>query len=150
MRSSVLIFSEQTLEQVVGVVLLREDGAALLQLRDNIPDIPDPGIWVMPGGHVLPHEIFREAAVREFEEETCYRCANLRPLVRYQGSELGYTRNLRLIFFWDNYDGRQTIACREGQALKFIPRAEAENLHRRDYLTRVWDLGLAARAQSLW
>ena len=35
---------------VCGVVLLREDGAALLQLRDDRPDIQDPGIWVFPGG----------------------------------------------------------------------------------------------------
>jgi 8-oxo-dGTP pyrophosphatase MutT (NUDIX family) len=37
--------------QVCGVVLLREDGAALLQHRDDIPGIADPGLWVFPGGH---------------------------------------------------------------------------------------------------
>ena len=43
---------------------------------------------------------------------------------------------------------RDDIECREGQALQFILRARVENLPRRDYLTRVWDLGLAARANS--
>jgi hypothetical protein len=37
-------------ELVCGVVLLRADGAALLQLRDDKPEIRDPGIWVFPGG----------------------------------------------------------------------------------------------------
>jgi hypothetical protein len=50
-----------------------------------------------------------------------------------------------MTFFWDEYDGRQPIECREGTALRFVDRGEAESLPRRDYLTRVWDLGLAAR-----
>lgn len=141
----VLVFPEEKLVDVIGVVLLRDDGAALLQLRDNTPDISDPGLWVVPGGHIEPGETSEEAAVREFEEETRYRCARLRPLVRLQGDELGYQKNFGLIFFWENYDGRQRIECREGQALQFIPRPQAENLPRRDYLTRIWDLALAAR-----
>lgn len=139
-----LVVPQEALEEVVGIVLLRDDGAALLQLRDDVTGISDPGLWVMPGGHLQPGETSEEAAMREFEEETCYRCARVRPLVRLRGSELGR----ELIFFWENYDGRQPIECREGQALQFVPRLEAESLPRRDYLTRVWDLGLAARANS--
>ena len=130
-------------------MLLRDDGAALLQLRDDRPDISDPGLWVVPGGHIEPGETPDEAATREFEEETRYRCARLLPLVRLQGDELGYGKNFQLIFFWENYDGQQGIECREGQALQFIPRLQAEKLPRRDYLTHIWDLGLAARANSL-
>jgi hypothetical protein len=51
-----------------------------------------------------------------------------------------------LVFFWDRYDSRQPIECREGQALKFVSRAEVENLPRREYVTDVWDLGLKAQA----
>lgn len=144
-----LVFPEKKLEDVVGVVLLRDDGAALLQLRDNTIGISDPGLWAVPGGHIEPGETLEEAATREFEEETRYRCARLLPVVRLQGDELGYEKNFQLIFFWETYDGRQRIECREGQALQFIPRPQAENLPRRDYLTRIWDLGLAARANSL-
>jgi 8-oxo-dGTP pyrophosphatase MutT (NUDIX family) len=130
---------------VCGVLLLRGDGAALLQLRDNKPEISDPGIWVVPGGHSDPGEAPIQTAAREFEEETCYRCSRLRPVAEFSAAELGYSRDYRLCFFWENYDGRQAIECREGQALRFIPRHEAESLPRRDYLTRVWDLALAAR-----
>ena len=128
---------------VAGVVLLRDDGAALLQLRDDIPTIQDPGIWVVPGGHIEPGETPRDGACREFLEETCYRCANPRPLTQFSSASAGYAGDFDLVFFWDIYDGVQAIECREGQALEFVPRLAAEHIPRRDYLTRVWDLALS-------
>jgi glycosyltransferase involved in cell wall biosynthesis/8-oxo-dGTP pyrophosphatase MutT (NUDIX family) len=132
-------------QSVCGVVLLRKDGAALLQLRDAKAGIMDPGIWVVPGGHADPGESPSQAAAREFEEETCYRCSAPRPLVEFGAAELGYEGSYRFCFFWDDFDGTQRIECREGQALEFISRADADRLPRREYLTRVWDLALAAR-----
>ena len=125
--------------------MLRADGAALLQHRDDIPTIQDPGLWVMPGGHLEPGESPAEAAVREFAEETHYRCDKLQPLVQLRGAEAGCADNQELIFFWAQYDGRQPIECLEGQALRFVRREQVGNLPRRDYLTEVWDLALAAR-----
>ena len=130
---------------VCGIVVLRSDGAALLQHRDDIPTIQDPGLWVIPGGHLEPGEMPLQGAAREVEEETCYRCAHPRPLADFHCTELGYQGDFRMIFFWDVYDGRQRIECREGQAAVFIRRDEVERLPRRDHLTRVWDLALAAR-----
>jgi 8-oxo-dGTP pyrophosphatase MutT (NUDIX family) len=131
---------------VAGVVLLREDGAALLQLRDDKPSIQDPGIWVVPGGHIEPGETPREGACREFLEETCYLCGNARPLTQLSSASAGYSGDFDLAFFWDRYDGIQKIECREGQALEFISRLDAEHIPRRDYLTRVWDLALSVSA----
>jgi 8-oxo-dGTP pyrophosphatase MutT (NUDIX family) len=130
---------------VAGIILLRDDGAALLQLRDDKPDIQDPGIWVVPGGHVEAGETAIDGACREFLEETCYRCIDARPLVQYPSQALGYSGDFELVFFWDSYDGVQRIECREGQALKFVLRADAESLPRRPYLTQVWDLALHTR-----
>lgn len=133
---------------MVGIVLLREDGAALLQLRDNIPPIADPNVWVMPGGHVESGETAEEAAVSEFEEETGYRCLQVHPLLNLHGRELGYDEDFILTFFWGNYDAKQHVECREGRALRFVSRDQIEKLPRRDYLTRVWDSALAARARK--
>jgi 8-oxo-dGTP pyrophosphatase MutT (NUDIX family) len=135
-----VIASPQTnIRQVVGVVLLRDDGAALLQHRDDIPTISDPGLWVFPGGHVEQGETLREGAAREMEEETCYRCHNLRPLIRLEIEEG------TLLFFWENYDKRQLVACREGQRLEFVDRRKVELLPKQSYLTHVFDLALAAQ-----
>jgi 8-oxo-dGTP pyrophosphatase MutT (NUDIX family) len=129
---------------VCGVVLLRSDGAALLQLRDDKAGIADPGIWVFPGGHVEPGESLESAAVREFLEETRYRCDHLRELVRFSAKEIGYARDCCFAFFWCCFDGRQAVTCCEGKDLQFIQRYAAEPLPKRDYLLRVWDMALAA------
>jgi 8-oxo-dGTP diphosphatase len=130
---------------VCAIVILAPDGSALLQHRDDLPTIADPGLWVVPGGHVEPGETPLQAAVREVEEETCYRSANPRPLTDFRASELGYEGDFKMIFFWDEYDGAQAIDCREGQAAAFVRREDAVRLPCRDYLLRIWDLALAAR-----
>jgi 8-oxo-dGTP pyrophosphatase MutT (NUDIX family) len=119
--------------------LLRDDGAALLQHRDDISTISDPGLWVFPGGHLERNETPHEGAAREMEEETCYRCHNLRPLIRLAIEEG------ELLFFWENYDGRQHVACREGQGLEFVDRQKVESLPKQPYVTDVFDLALAAQ-----
>lgn len=137
--------SSESTTTVCGIIVLRSDGAALLQHRDDIPTINDPGLWVVPGGHLEPGETPIAGAAREVEEETCYRCTQPRPLAEFHASELGYSGNFRMIFFWDEYDGIQRFECREGQDAGFITRAHAAQLPARDYLVRIWDLALAAR-----
>ena len=132
----------KNMHQVVGVVLLRDDGAALLQHRDDISTISDPGLWVFPGGHLESGETPQDGAVREMEEETCYRCYNPRPLTRFPVEEG------ELLFFWENYDGRQRVACREGQGLEFVDREKVESMPRQPYLTAVFDLALVAQKLS--
>jgi ADP-ribose pyrophosphatase YjhB (NUDIX family) len=53
---------------VAGIILLRNDRAALLQLRDEKPTIQDPGIWVVPGGHIEPGETPLDGACRGLKD----------------------------------------------------------------------------------
>lgn len=123
-------------------MILRPDGAALLQLRDDIPAISDPGLWVFPGGRVERGEALEEAARREVLEETCYRCGELHSLIAYNTKDLGYTADHRLVFFWCRFDDLQKVTCCEGQELRFVSRAELKVLPTPWYLHEVWDLAL--------
>jgi 8-oxo-dGTP diphosphatase len=135
--------------QVCGVVLLREDGAALLQHRDDIPGIADPGLWAFPGGHREDHETSEQAARREFLEETRYRCGELQSLGVVYGSRFGYERDFVLEFFWARFDPTQRFECCEGLELRFVARAEVERLPVCPYLADVWDRALLADRGAL-
>jgi 8-oxo-dGTP diphosphatase len=129
--------------RIGGVVLLRDDGAVLLQLRDNKPTITAAGLWVFPGGHCEDGEACRDCARREFREETGYDCADLKPLTEfhYIAPETG---RKHLMSFWRaRYDGVSPVHCFEGQEVRFIPRAEIAAKPTPEYLMAVWDLALA-------
>jgi len=132
------------LSDVCGVVLLRDDGAALMQLRDDIPAISDPGMWCFPGGHCEAGEELLACAGREFFEETRYCCADLQHVVTFPAGEIGYSGNYAIAFFVELFDGIQEWRCCEGQELRFLRRHEAALFPMRDYVTRVWDLAVAA------
>jgi 8-oxo-dGTP pyrophosphatase MutT (NUDIX family) len=130
---------------VAGIVLLREpDGAALLQHRDDKPGLPHANLWVPPGGHCEDAEAWLSCAEREFLEETGYRCAHLRFLAELDVDQVPFSPPLRLKVFWDVYDGRQGIVCREGQALEFVPRSAASDIAMPAYLVDLWDRALDA------
>ena len=61
------------IDRVGAVFLLRKDGAALLQLRDEKPGLRHAGKWVPPGGHAEDWEKIEDCASREFYEETNYK-----------------------------------------------------------------------------
>ena len=132
------------IHHVAGVVLLREDGAALLQLRDERPGLRLAGQWVFPGGHCEEGERIEDCARREFFEETDYRCGVLNPLVQFLDDTEAEVQDLT--FFWASYDGAQTPRCLEGQTLEFVPRERAAGIKAPPYLARVWDLALESAA----
>lgn len=54
-----------------SVLLHNDAGAYLLHLRDNLPDIWEPGSWSLPGGGREPGDrSLAETARRELREET--------------------------------------------------------------------------------
>ncbi|MCX5783104.1 MAG: NUDIX hydrolase [Elusimicrobia bacterium] len=72
-----------------GVVL---DGGRLLLIC--VKNMRNRKVWTFPKGHLEQNEKPRQAALREVEEETGYKCSIIRPLtrVRYYFSLRGQTR----------------------------------------------------------
>ena len=106
-----------------AVFLVDGNGRILMQHRDDVPGINNPGCWAVPGGGLEPGEGPQEAARREFREETGYELCDIAFLSSDIVSSLDGTPHSRT-FFWSLYDGVQPVECREGQALQFM-RLEA-------------------------
>jgi 8-oxo-dGTP diphosphatase len=132
---------------VALVILLRADGAALLQHRDDIPGLPHAGLWAPPGGHREAGESLEACARREFLEETTYRLDTVHPLMRVHDASEQHA--VWLTLFWSRYDDVQQLICREGQGLAFHRREDAGQLGVPPYLIEAWDAALAARAAGV-
>ena len=135
-------------EVVAAVVLLRDDGAALLQHRDDKPGLRDAGMWVPPGGHREPGETIEACARREFLEETEYQCDELNWLDSFQINQDSEWPALKLTMFWARYDGVQPVRCLEGQALEFVERNLAPSYLIPSQHIQAWDLALAASSKE--
>jgi 8-oxo-dGTP pyrophosphatase MutT (NUDIX family) len=125
-------------------VLLREDGAALLQHRDDKPGLRNAGMWVPPGGHCELGESMEVCARREMREETGYDCDQLNWLISFEDDFAKEWPSYPLTVFWARYDGLQSVQCLEGQALQFVERHLATSYPIPAYLVVIWDLALAA------
>ena len=120
-------------------MLVRRDGAVLLQHRDDKPGLRAAGQWGPPGGHCEAGETPIEGALREFREETGYLCNALQLLVELiNNNDEGWPPQ-KLSVFWTFYDGIQEVHCFEGQALAFIHREEAELYKVPAYIMQIWD-----------
>ena len=132
---------------VAGIFLLRDDGAALLQHRDDKLGLRHAGMWVPPGGHCEPSEPFEACARREFLEETGYHCVELNWLTSFEDAYSGDWPPYQLTIYWASYDGLQPFQCMEGQALEFVQRLDAPAYPIPGYLVELWDLAIAAAAR---
>lgn len=128
----------EKLPRVGAVFLLRADGAALLQMRDDKPGLRHAAMLVPPGGHADPGEDIEACARREFLEETEYACGELHRLCSFVDEVPGWPP-YELTVFWARYDGRQKYACHEGQWLEFVRREDAAAQQSPAYLTELWD-----------
>ncbi|MDP3093366.1 MAG: MFS transporter [bacterium] len=102
-----------------GVVLIRKDGAILMQKRDNKSNIVFPDHWCLPGGKIRIGEIAPEAASRELKQETGYQAKSLSFLTEESYSLPAGGKVTRHIF-WAEYDNFQKIKCSEGEKMEFL------------------------------
>lgn len=129
---------KNSMDRVGAVFLLRRDGAALMQQRDEKPGLRHAGQWVPPGGHANPGEQIEVCAKREFFEETNYKCDDLRRLIQFKDLVPGWPEYM-LTVYWGIYDSSQDLACNEGQDLRFINRDEIFKYSIPAYLVDIWD-----------
>ena len=126
------------MRNISTIILIKDNGDALLQLRDNVPHITNPNIWTFPGGCKEDEEDFYVAAIRELKEETGYISKKLKFLGKHFIKQSDLT-NETIYFFMDIYDGVQKISCYEGQKMEFTSRNEADTKNLSNFLIKFWD-----------
>lgn len=134
--------------RVAAMFLLRDDGAALMQHRDDKPEIPHANTWVPPGGHCEDGESVEACVRREFFEETSYRLGDVHLIADFVDDHATGFPPLQLTVFWSRYDGIQRTICHEGQALQFVARERAEAHAVPAYLVELWDRAIEASART--
>jgi 8-oxo-dGTP diphosphatase len=112
----------QGLREGCQAVLVDRDRRILLQLRDDIPTIPFPGMWAIPGGMLEPGETPLACVVREVEEELGARIpaaevAHLMTRTRSYGIEHTFTARLDV--------PAEDIRLTEGQRVAWFALDEA-------------------------
>ncbi len=115
----------------VGVILVKEDGSVLAQLRDNNPKIFNPNVWATCGGGMTEGEdpSLQAAASRELLEETGY-VISPEQLRFLSNDEVTLESGLIIEhnYYYAPYDGKQEIQCFEGQEIRFLNPNELCNV----------------------
>jgi len=118
----------------VGLVLVENDGSVLLQKRDDKPGISSPGMYSICGGKAEPTDVdLVAAAIRELREESGYIAKPDDLVLLDEDSFWASGQEIRRVFYWARYDGRQTIGCFEGESIRFYGPDEINRLDFCDY-----------------
>ncbi|MFZ4525609.1 MAG: NUDIX hydrolase [Chlorobium sp.] len=103
-----------------SIILYNNAHQVLLVLRDNIPTIPYPGLWDLPGGHIEDNETAEECIVREMLEEI---------EVNVEGCALfrvyNFSDRTEYVFMNEADFDLKNITLHEGQMLRWFSRNEA-------------------------
>ncbi len=112
-----------------AAIILIFEGKALLQLRDDSPNISYPNTWGFAGGgHMDEGETFLLAAQRELKEETGYVSKNP---IEFMTTEytLPNGTHVKAVRFYEHYDGMQKLNCYEGQKITFASPEEIDTMN---------------------
>ena len=95
----------------------------LLQLRDDIPTIPYPNTWCLPGGPIEGGESPADCLVREMQDEMGIRLENLTKFM-----ELEYPDETAYFFLAQMDFEVSEIELKEGQAINWFLRDTVRQL----------------------
>ncbi len=104
-----------------------------MQLRDKKRYLTHANTWVFPGGHKNKNESVKHAALREFQEETNYKCKSIKYLMSIDLT-IFKERPTLIHYFISHFKPGQKIICNEGQKLKFISLKQMSKLKMPNYL----------------
>ena len=98
-----------------SIIFVNDKKQILLFLRDNIPDIPFPNTWDVPGGHIEKFENPEKCIVREMREEMNLTLDEFELFSKIEFEDrIEYT-------FWARADfDIEEIELTEGQKLKWF------------------------------
>ena len=104
-----------------SIIFINDTEQILLFLRDNIPDLPYPNMWDVPGGHVEPDESPENCIIREMKEEMDLILNEFELFSKIEFEDrIEYT-------FWARADlDIDEIELTEGQRLKWFSRDDAK------------------------
>lgn len=116
----------------------------LLFHRDDIPTIPDPDCWQLPGGGMEEGETPGETVRRELTEEVSFAPKGLKFLVELKGSNKeGLSTFLYYALVNDEEAAKFKHGPGEGQEIRFFTLDEAKKLKLSAGLRKRMDNGLA-------
>jgi 8-oxo-dGTP diphosphatase len=105
-----------------SILFVNDKKQVLLFLRDEKPDIPFPGIWDIPGGHLETGETPEQCIVREMKEEMDIDLNRFEFFMRSEFSdrvEYLFWKKANLII--------DSIDLTEGQRLRWFTRDEVKS-----------------------
>jgi len=103
-----------------SIIFFNNDRQILLVLRDDIPSIPYPGLWDLPGGHIEANESAEECIVREMLEEIEINVTGCELFQVYEFSDRTESVFLKKAEF-----DIENVVLHEGQMLRWFSEHEA-------------------------
>lgn len=120
--------------QGCSIIFLDDRHRILLLLRDDRDDIPYPGMWDVPGGHVDPGETPRECIVREMKEEMEIELTDFNLF-----SVMEFADRVEFVYWKKQNLVPSEIPLHEGQRLEWFTEDRARNLRLAYGFNRVVD-----------